>query len=165
MNEMNFDAMMNQEPTEQISVTDLDAALIKVRDLECKYEDAHAISSTAYKELGEAEQELIKLMKAAGKDRWEIRGVKGFSMKTVFKYKVPASPDQREKLFNFMGSEIVSQLLQQPSRDIVLAYTTCNHNSLQTFCNKLLELKPDLQIEGVDAPVAEQRLISLRKVT
>lgn len=168
VNEMNqaFEEAGNLEVDKNISITDLDQALIAVRDAECAYEDAHAISSARYKEKEEAEQKLIKLMSSAGKDRWECAGVKGFSLRDVFKFRVPNSPENKKIFFDFLKSDTLSGLLSQDNESIFLAYTTCNHNSLNSLMNKVTEESAERGIvlpeTGLDQPIAEKRLVSLR---
>ena len=166
--EMNqaFAESLSAEVDQTISVTDLDQALIKVRDAEAAYDDAHAISSARYKEKEEAEQKLIKLMTSAGKDRWECTGIKGFSLKDVFKFRVPNSPEIKAKFFGFLKSDELSRLLSQDNESIFLSYATVNHQSLNSLMNKVTEVAAEegivLPETGIEAPIAEKRLISLR---
>ena len=163
---MNFEETLVQEVDSSISVTDLDKALILCRDTEAAYEDAHAVSSARYKENQEAEKNLIDLMTRAGKDRWEINGVKGFSLRDSYKFRVPNSPENKEKFFNFLKSTELSDLLMQNSEQIFLNYATVNHNSLNSLMNSVTvsaaEQGVTLPETGVEEPILEKKLVSLR---
>ena len=163
---MNFEETLSQEVDESISVTDLDKALILCRDTEAAYDDAHAISSARYKENQEAEKNLIDLMTRAGKDRWESQGIKGFSLRDSYKFRVPNSSENKEKFFSFLKSREVSELLAQDSEQIFLTYATVNHNSLNTLMNNITVTAAEagmvLPETGIDEPIAEKKLVSLR---
>lgn len=152
---------------EEIPVATLDAALIKVKELDVDHKIKDSIKKEASALLTAAKEDLMKLLAAAGKKRWEVDGVGGFTMFDKFQYKIPDGPDNKELLLNWLKSEKCSSLLGADPRDIYLKYATVNSMALQGFCKTIMEEGAEIgeiiQIPGLTEPVNKPQLKSLPK--
>lgn len=165
MNDLLFE--QDYQERENISVDELDKALLEVRHLEERYDEIHAQSSAAWNAVEAAKQNLISLMDRAGKDRWSCAGAKGYSLRKGPKYRVPKGLEEKRLFFDFLASQTVGNLLKQDPQEVFLAYASIHAGSFNTLCKKLVEeasqLGECIHLPGVEAPTVEKTLVSLRK--
>lgn len=152
---------------EEVSIEELDAALVALREAELDYEQKKKVSNEASHKKDEAKEKFMSLLQAAGKDRWEAEGYTGFSMYDELKWRVPQTPDDKERFFNFIKGDKVSELLGNDGRDIFLKYASVNAKSLGPLCKQIKELAAnegiDIEIPGLLPPTVEKKLRSLPK--
>jgi len=161
---MDFESAM-PKVDDTISTIDLDNALTEVKSAQADYDAKKEISNEAHAVMEAAKARLVTLLESAGKKRWEVDGIGGFTVSTSLKFRVPADVNSKAKFFEFIESPVVSQLLGQNSRDIFLAYATVHHASLNSLCNNLTELAAArgdmLEIPGIGQPTSEVSLRAL----
>ncbi len=152
---------------EEIAVEVLDKALIKVKELDGEYKLKEAVRKELSGRLTEAKEELMSLLKLAGKSRWEVDGHGGFSMFDKFQYKIPDGPENKELLLNYLKSDECGSLLGNSPRDVYLKYATVNSMALQTFCKSIMEEAAErgeiVQIPGLVDPINKPQLRALPK--
>ncbi len=152
---------------EEIPTTKIDAALVKVRELESIHNEKRTAKTEASNNLEAAKDDFIALLQASGKTKWEVEGYTGFSMTSKYQYRVPDGPDNKELFINFLQSDIVSELMGQSSRDIYLKYVSVASTSLQPLVNLIKEeaakTGTDIEIPGLLAPMNKIGLRSLPK--
>ena len=150
---------------EEVSIKELDGALLAVRETEADYDRKKKVSSEAKKELDLKKTEFMTLLKRSGKSRWETEGLKGFSMYDELKWRVPNGLDNKGAFFSFLKSEKVCGLLDTNAQDLFLTYASVHSASFNTLCKQLKEIAAengeDLHIPGTEAPKAESKLRSL----
>ncbi len=158
---------VGQENHEEVSIEELDGALITLRELELEASDAKKAYSDKYQKYQDAKQKFIDLLKASGKDRWECEGVTGFTMYDELKFRVPQGPEAKDLFFKFIQSPVVSGLMELDPRDIFLKYATVNSRSIGPLCKMIKKLAAekgmDIQIDGILPPTSEKKLISIPK--
>lgn len=146
------------QPTESISLEDMDNAIKKLRGLRDEYAEASAVAKNIYAEVKEAENTIINFMEKSGKKRYILEGVGQISLEKGLSVTTPKTPEQKQAFFNWLRQEM--------GEDGYLTYASVNSASL----NKLYKDKVEeygergevLEIEGLDAPTSYTKL-SLRK--
>lgn len=132
----------------------LDQAVANLRSLREAYDEAKAASTEAHGKYEEAEKDLMNLLKAAGKTKYEAEGVGLVYITTKEVYATPKSIGQKRALFDWIkgthGPDVLSSML------------SINHQTLNSFCNKEREANPTTVIPGLDMPTMTENL-SLRK--
>jgi len=163
-----FDTVTDVQ-VEEIPTKMLDDKLTEVIRLKARYDAAKETSSGYHKEFQQAQMDLITLMDRAGKSRWEVDGVGGYTKYDELKWRVPSDLQEKDKFLSFLASEKVSNLLGQTKKDIFLAYTSVHSATMNKLCNELKSLASekgeDLEIPGVALPKAEPKLRSVAKRT
>jgi hypothetical protein len=166
--EANFDIDFQEHQREDVSLEELDQALINVREAELEHDEVNKVKKELYKKQEEAKAKLISLLAAAGKDRWEVSGYKGFTMYDELSFKVPDGPMNKAEFFKFIKSERVCELFKQTPEDMFLTYVTVHSGKLNTLCKEVKKLAAaegeDIQIPGLAAPKSQKKLRSLPKV-
>jgi len=164
MNDFTDEDFENVTPTEieDISVGELDAALVAIKETEADYKAKKDISTEAYWKLEAAKAEFMSLMKRSGKKKWSVAGHGGYSIHDELKFRVPDGPENKEKFFKFLRSETACKLLQSDPKDVFLAYASINAQTMNSLCKKLKSLAAedgvDLELPGVMAPQAETKM-------
>lgn len=154
----------NISPTEieDISVAELDAALVAIKDAEVDHKAKKEIATEAYWVLEDAKANFMTIMRRAGKKKWSVAGHGGFSLHDELRFRVPDGPENKEKFFAFLKSDKACELLQSNPRDIFLAYASVNAQTMNSLCKKLKTLAADdgeqLELPGVIAPQAETKM-------
>lgn len=149
---------MWSQPTQDISVSQLDNAVKALREAKDKYSEAKAISDSMYAVVKETETALISILKAAGKEKYIAEGVGTVSLSERLSVPTPKTPEQKEAFFNWLREEM--------GQDGYLTYATVNSNSLNSLYRQKVEEYGErgevLEIGGIEAPTSYTSL-SLRK--
>tara|TARA_R100001530_G_scaffold135815_1_gene114055 strand:- start:61 stop:582 length:522 start_codon:yes stop_codon:yes gene_type:complete len=152
---------------EDVSIEELNEALVTLRNCELEASDSKKIYLGLFHKQQAAKQKFIDLLKAAGKNRWECKGVTGFTMYDELKFRVPQGPESKDKFFKFIQSPVVSKLMELEPRDIFLKYATVSSQSIGPLCKMLKKLAAekgmDIEIEGLLPPTSEPKLRSIPK--
>lgn len=144
-------------PQQEVSVTteQLDQAVQTVRQLREEYEQQKKLSTAAHDKVEQAEQDLVNLLKAAGKSKYEAEGVGLAYITTKETYRVPSSIDAKKELFDYIKTK--------NGPDVLMAMVSINHQTLNSWTKKELEADPMLSIPGLEEPTSQETLSFRRK--
>lgn len=151
----NINEWMPQQ-AQQVEVTtqSLDQAVEKMRDLRQQYEAKKAEATQAHDLLEQAEQDLVNLLKAAGKSKYEAEGIGTASISVRYSYKVPNDPTKKTDLFNYIKGKY--------GPEVLMTMVGIHSQTLNSFAKKELEADPTTSIPGLEEPTASE-VLSFRK--
>lgn len=136
-----------------VTVDQLMAVAEELASARSTYETLKATASEAESKVAAAEEKLVKLLEAAGLNKFHAAGVGTISLVTKMSVTTPKGHDDKEKFFNF--------LKEKYGKEGLYTYATVNHNSLNSLYNQLLEESAEpatFVIPGISAPTARTSL-------
>jgi len=146
------------KPTQEISLTDMDNAIAKLRSAKDCYKDADRISKDLYKLVKEAEEQVIDMMERSGKKRYIAEGIGQVSISENLSVATPKTPEEKQAFFNWLKQEM--------GEDGYLTYASVNSASLNSLYKQKVEeygaRGEVLEIAGLQQPTSFNKL-SLRK--
>lgn len=150
----NMNEWMPQQSAHQVTTESLDQAVAKMRDLRQQYEAKKAEATEAHNLLEEAEQDLVNLLKAAGKSKYEAEGIGTASISVRYTYKVPSDAAKKTELFNYIKEKY--------GPEVLMTMVGIHSQTLNSFAKKELEADVTTTIPGLEAPTAAE-ILSFRK--
>lgn len=145
MNEWSIQSQSAEVTTEQ-----LDLAVARVKECRKLYEEKKKIATEHHDQVEEAEQDLVNLLKAAGKSKYEAEGVGLAYITNKEIYRVPADVAAKTSLFNYIK--------EKHGPEVLMSMVGINHQTLNSWARKELEADPLLQIPGLEEPTNQESL-------
>lgn len=130
----------------------------QLRELKEAYTEAKAQSDSLYEQYKAQENVVLAMLEESGTDTYIATGFGRVTVVEKLAVRVPATPDERQKFFNWVREHL--------GEDALHAYQTVNSQSLNALYNKLAEewgaQGKVLEIDGLEAPMVRKEL-SFRK--
>ena len=137
-------------PSQSISLEQMDEYLRQLSKKRAEHAAAKEEAARIYHELEEAEKTVLNALKNSGKTKYELEGIGRVNIIHKETFSTPKTNEQKIALFNYIKSKYGGEAL--------MAMTTINHQTLNSWCNKEIEGEPGLQIPGLDAPTASEEV-------
>ncbi len=128
-----------------VTTTELDALVKKFIDLRGDYEAKKKVASEASAVLDSAEAELLDLLKAANKTKYNVDGLGSVTKVSKLSFKVPKEPGSKAALFNY--------ILDNYGADVLLGLQSINSISLNAFFKDATETPM-----GLESPTSQEYL-------
>ena len=122
----------------------------KLKEKRDAHKEAKEAAAKIYKDLEEAEKEVLNALKASGKNKYELEGVGLVYIAHKTTYTTPKTNEDKTKLFNYIKDK--------HGPDALMSLVSINHQSLNSWANKETENDPLLEIPGLEAPTAAEIL-------
>ncbi len=136
-----------------ISTVQLDEILQEVVAARARHDEAKKVAAEVYKEREAAEAKLIETMQKAEKTKWGIDGVGKVSLVMKLSVKVPQTPEDNKKLFEYVMGKY--------GEDVAMKRFSFNSKSLQSFYREEFEAAEDkslFTLPGVEEPTSNPEL-------
>ena len=154
MNLEELNSLMNSQPAQAISTEKLDEMILTMQETWEKYEEAKKVASKLFQEYESQETDVINTLKAINKSKYFVDGLGNVSVTTKYSFKIPASLEAKEELFNYIR--------EAHGEDVLKGMVSINSQKLNAWAKEELETKPELNIPGLDSPTPKDSL-SIRK--
>jgi exonuclease VII small subunit len=145
-------------PTKEVSVKEMDNALINLRAIKEEYASVDAIAKECHKRLKAAEGAVIQILKDAGKGTFITEGIGRATISEKLSVATPKSIEEKVAFFNWIENN-----LGEETRD---AYMTVSSASLNKFYQEQSDLAAErgevLEIDGLQPPTSRS-ILSFRK--
>jgi hypothetical protein len=143
---------------QDVSIEDMDNAVKALRTTKEKYDEQKAAASELYARYEEAKENMIAILKRAGKEEYTVKGYGKVSVRDELSVTTPKTPEQKQAFFEWIR--------ETKGDDAYYAYMTVNSNSLNSMYRQAVEeagAKGEvLDIPGLAQPNSYTKL-SLRK--
>lgn len=134
----------------EVTVDMLNQAVLNMKQAREAYDLKKQEASQLYDKVEEAEKNLVNLLKAAGRTKFELEGIGTAYISTKETYKVPADTQAKKLLFDYIKEKHGGQVL--------MTMASINHNTLNSWAKKELEADPLVVIPGLDTPTSVETL-------
>ena len=138
---------------EEITTTQLDEALVKMREARRQYESIKEQASEAYKHLEVLENNLLEMLEKAEKSKWQVDGVGSVSLANRVSVQTPKNIEDKKALWSYIK--------QTYGEEAAFEKFSVNSNTLRAFYNAEFEAsenKAFFSLPGVSEPVIEKEL-------
>lgn len=135
--------------TQEISTSELDAAVREMQELDMDYEAKKKISSEAHAKFEEARTKVLSMLQAAGKTKYYVEGIGTVSMAMKYSVKVPQDPNAKMEMLSYflaLGQDVYPGLL------------TVNHQTLNSYVKQKSEEDPEFRLPGIGERKEEPEL-------
>lgn len=132
------------QPVQEITLEQLDTLAARIKEHRELYEAAKKASSEAHGRLEILENEMIALLKAAGRKSYPAPGIGNVGYREKEQYTVPKDLDAKRALFNYISDKY--------GRDVLASMLSINHQTINSWANKETEAGEVQQIPGLDQP-------------
>lgn len=146
---MNINEWENVTVREEVSIEELDQAVLAFKESREDYEAKKKISNEADVECKLKKKKLLELLERAGKKSWEVDGV-GKVTETI-KMAVTTPKD-------FESKKQVIEYFRSLGDDLYYQYVSVNSQTLNGYYNKEKEINPDFHIPGLADPTADKNI-------
>jgi hypothetical protein len=137
--------------SEEISVADIDRAVMEYASDRASYEDAKATSDEAHAVSEKSKMKLIDLLTSSGKEKYHVSGLGSVGISQSLKVRVPDGNENKMKMFDWIEKNEGVQALH--------AYATIHHGTLQTFYSAMKEkYGAGWHLPGLELPQLENKL-------
>jgi hypothetical protein len=151
--EQNWDS-----PNTGITTQQIDEEIKLMMQAKEAYEKIHEEAKNLNAVYETCRERVIDILTRANKTSYKVDGLATVSRFTKFIVKTPKTNEEKAQLFKWLKDNMGAEGF--------LAYTTINHNSLNSLWNSEFEKATDktaFNIPGVGAPVAEENIRVLTK--
>jgi hypothetical protein len=139
--------------TREVSTAELDALASEYNKKRLEYEGAKAISNDLHAHMESAKFELIKLLQAAGKTKYEAEGVGKITLVEKLSVTTPKTLEDKAALFGWLKVKFGEDYL---------AYLSINHQTLNSLYNQELkevaELGAEFNVPGLEPATTNTEL-------
>lgn len=142
--------MPQQQTLSQVTTEQLDQAIAEMNSLRKAYEEKKRESTEAHNQLEAAQKQVVGLLKASNKSKYEAEGVGLAYIVTKETWTVPKSNDRKQDLFNYIKAK--------HGPEVLMSMVGINHMTLNSWAKKELEAEPLVHIPGLEEPTSEEIL-------
>jgi hypothetical protein len=139
---------------EEISVAQMDEAIVVLRQLDNEKKAAKAKADEASKAYTEQQTKVMKLMEAAGKEEYVVTGYGKVRLSEMLSVRTPKSPDEKQRFFNWVRENM--------GEDSYYHYMSVNSQSLNALYKEKVEefgaRGELLEIDGIEAPTSYTKM-------
>lgn len=141
---MTADAWGGDVPRQEITLEQLDALAAKIKLLRESYDDAKKQATACHDALEISQNEMISLLKAAGRKSYPAPGIGNVGYREKEQYTVPKDTDAKRELFKYISDKY--------GRDVLTSMVSINHQTINSWANKETETGEVQKIPGLDQP-------------
>lgn len=116
--------------TREVTTAELDALVQKYKEARTQYEGAKAISNDLHAHMESAKMEVIRLLQAAGKSKYEAEGLGKVTLVDKLQVTTPKDLPSKMELFGWLEKKFGSEYF---------AYLSINHQTLNSLYNAELK--------------------------
>jgi len=149
METVNLDSWDAETKVEEISVSELDAALKSYFHYRTCYEKAREDLDCELQLFDQAKEHLMSLLEAAGKRNWAVDDIGKITIAEKLTVKVPADIPSKVKMLEFFKAR---------GEDVYNSMVTVNYMTLNSYYKQELENNPNFRIDGVEEGYVEKTL-------
>ena len=144
--------------TREVTVAELDEAVIQYKLAKEEHEKASAVSSEKHEEAEKCKNNLIALLECAGKTSYILENVALITVSLKTQVTTPKTIEDKEKFFAWVEKKL--------GREGMIAYQTVNYQSLNSLYNSAMKEALDKGqewngVDGIDMPTVV-RTLSMR---
>ena len=157
INEEYLAAFMEEKDDSEITVEQVDNAIMVLSQLKEEYETKKEASSLAYSNYEKQQANVIELLTKIGKTSFKLEGVGTVSKKTSLVVQTPKTIEDKALLFKWLKDNLGAEGF--------LSYASVNSQSLNSLYNTMFEESSDkmaFKIDGVGEPT-ERVTLSFRR--
>lgn len=133
----------------EVTLQMMDETIQQMINKKHEYEEQDKILKALGAEWDALEQKVIQLLTASNKKSYKLDGVANVSMSMRTSYKVPSTPENKVKLFDYIE--------RNHGREALLQLQGINSNTLNAWAKKEFE-SGVMSIDGLDQPTITPRL-------
>lgn len=143
-----------QPEQDSLSLEEMDALVVKMKEAKQKYQDAKDISDLLYAEYGTAQAAVLEALENSNRTSYITGAGTRVTVSYAMSVQTPKSADEKKAFFEWLRTN--------KGDDVADAYMTVNSNALNSLYNELTEewaRKGEvLQVDGLGEPVSRKKL-------